>query len=206
VYFLLSSFVFAASHLRLCSSPAVLYVLGDLCVQSASLSFVSSTSFSSHNSFSLTFLADTHPLTSLESDSYKNIGGRRLSVLLIKNSALTLESLLARSRALFERSFHSFNKECSRTLLQPTRSALFFKTAGCIGFLPILVHPEPAAAGEGNSSLACPRRTAFLPRRTVLRGMPYSLRMISRSRALAGHARTHSRLALLSLKGRLARY
>jgi hypothetical protein len=145
VYFLLYFFVFAASYFRPFSSPLVLCSLGDLCVRSAFLSFASSTSFSSFNSFSLKFLANPHPLTSLESDSYKNIRGRGLSVLLIKNSALTLESLLARSLALFVRSLRSFTKECSRTLLQPTRSALFFKTAGCMGFLPILVHPEPAA-------------------------------------------------------------
>ncbi len=41
-------------------------------------------------------------------------------------------------RALFLRSFHSFTKECLGTLLPPTGSALFFKTAGCMGFLPIL--------------------------------------------------------------------
>ena len=40
--------------------------------------------------------------------------------------------------ALFLRSFHSFTKECLATLLPPTGSALFFKTAGCMGFLPIL--------------------------------------------------------------------
>src|SRR5258708_8592788 len=99
-------------------------------------------------------------------------GGGRASVFLTRNSALNLESLLARSHALSVHSLRSFTKECFGTPLQPTRSVLFFKTAGCIGIsnqipkqeleaLPILVHPacpesrrEPAAAGEGNSAPA----------------------------------------------------
>src|SRR5258708_14274833 len=99
-------------------------------------------------------------------------GGGRASVFLTRNSALNLESLLARSHALFVRSLRSFSKECSRTLLPTTRSVLFFKTAGCIGIsnqipkqeleaLPILVHPacpeprrEPAAPDKGNSAPA----------------------------------------------------
>src|SRR5258708_23940892 len=99
-------------------------------------------------------------------------GGGRASVFLTRNSALNLESLLARSHALFVHSLRSFSKECFGTPLQPTPCALFFKTAGCIGIsnqipkqeleaLPILVHPacpeprrEPAAAGEGNSAPA----------------------------------------------------
>ena len=47
-------------------------MLGDLLVQSASLSFASSTSLSSFSSFSLTFLADPHHLTPMESNSYGN--------------------------------------------------------------------------------------------------------------------------------------
>jgi hypothetical protein len=47
------------------------------------------------------------------------------------NSAPILKSLVARSSALFVRSFHSFTKECFGTLFPPTRSALFLKTAGC---------------------------------------------------------------------------
>src|SRR5258708_9349166 len=99
-------------------------------------------------------------------------GGGRASVFLTRNSALNLESLLARSHALFVHSLRSFTKECSRTLLPPTRSTLSFETAGAIGIsnripkqeleaLPILVHPacpeprrEPAAAGEGNPAPA----------------------------------------------------
>jgi hypothetical protein len=59
-------------------------------------------------------------------------GGGRASVFLTKSFTLALNSLLARSHTLFARSFHSFTKECLRTPLQPTRSTLFFKTAGCI--------------------------------------------------------------------------
>jgi hypothetical protein len=60
-----------------------------------------------------------------------------------------------RSDALLVRSFHSFTKECLRTLLQPTRSALFLKTAGCVGtegsirsslFIRLVLFCLPAAA------------------------------------------------------------
>jgi hypothetical protein len=57
-------------------------------------------------------------------------GGGRASVFLTKNFALALKSLLAHRHALFVR---SFTKECFGTPLRPTRSTLFFKTAGCIG-------------------------------------------------------------------------
>jgi hypothetical protein len=43
-----------------------------------------------------------------------------------------------RSDALFIRSCRSLSKECLRTPLQPIRSALFFKTAGCMPSLPNL--------------------------------------------------------------------
>jgi hypothetical protein len=54
-----------------------------------------------------------------------------------------------------------------------------------------------------NSSLTRPRGSAFLAPRTVLRSTPFSLRMIFRTRGVIGHADTHSRLALLSLRADL---
>jgi len=69
-------------------------------------------------------------------------GGGEVSVDLTRTSALTLKPLLARSYAHLVRSFHSFTKECSRTLLQPTRSALFFKTAGCAAISNQIPAPE----------------------------------------------------------------
>jgi hypothetical protein len=194
VYFLLSSYVFAALHFRPSSSPLGLYALGHLCVRST---FHSSTSFTSFNSFNLTFLADPHPLTPIESHSYENHGGEG-GVLVFPNersphtltplfatltnsgscksftchsyentrgvwgffpfwnSAAILKSALARSHALFARSFHSFRKECLRTLLQPTRSTLFLKTAGCVAteglirsslFIRLVLFCLQAAAG-----------------------------------------------------------
>src|SRR5258708_5042414 len=112
-------------------------------------------------------------LTFFRMNTYEKQGGGegRASVFPTRNSALNLESLLARSHALFVHSLRFFTKECLRTPLLPTRSALFFKTAGRIGIsnqipkqeleAPILVHPacpeprrEPAAAGEGNPAPA----------------------------------------------------
>jgi outer membrane lipoprotein-sorting protein len=72
-------------------------------------------------------------LTPFRMNTYeKHRGEGGLSVFLTKDFVLTLESLIARSHTLFARSFHSFTKECLRTPLRPTRSTLFFKTAGCI--------------------------------------------------------------------------
>jgi hypothetical protein len=66
-------------------------------------------------------------------------GVGRVSKFLTRNSALTLESLLSHSDALFVR---SFTKKCVRTPLQRTRSALFFKTAGCVGISNQILAPE----------------------------------------------------------------
>jgi hypothetical protein len=60
-------------------------------------------------------------------------GGSNLSLFPFCNSTPNLESLSARGYALLVRPFHSFTKECFRTLLQPITSALFLKTAGCVG-------------------------------------------------------------------------
>jgi hypothetical protein len=66
-------------------------------------------------------------------NTYEKHGGEGVSVFLTRSSALTLESLLvAGSHTLFVRSLRSFTKECLGTPLQPIRSALFFKTAGCV--------------------------------------------------------------------------
>jgi hypothetical protein len=212
VYFLLSSFVFAALHFRPSSSPLGLCALGDLCAQSA---FCSSIAFTPFNSFNLTFLADPHSLTLIESHSYEHHGGeggvlvfpierpsRILTPLFATltnsasyksftchsyedtrgvwgffpfwNSALTLESLLSLNDALLVRSSHSFTKECSRTLLQPTRSALFLKTAGCVGtersirsslFIRLVLFCLPAAARA--SMTRKPLRFCHIQWRTV---------------------------------------
>ena len=67
------------------------------------------------------------------------------------------------SDALFIRSCRSFTKECLGTPLQPTRSALFFKTAGCVGisnqFLEQLLEDSrlPAMAGTRRGALCLPR-------------------------------------------------
>jgi hypothetical protein len=60
-------------------------------------------------------------------------GGINLSSFPFCNSTPNLESLSAPGYALFFRSFHSFTKECSTTLFPPTTSALFLKTARCVG-------------------------------------------------------------------------
>jgi hypothetical protein len=60
-------------------------------------------------------------------------GGGGACVFLSRNSDLASKSLIVRTSALFVRSLRSFTKECLRTPLQPTRSALFFKTAWCMG-------------------------------------------------------------------------
>src|SRR5258708_25370629 len=60
-------------------------------------------------------------------------GGSNLSLFPFCNSTPNLESLSARGYALLVRPFHSFTKECFRTLLQPITSALFLKTAGRVG-------------------------------------------------------------------------
>ena len=69
--------------------------------------------------------------------------GEGVSVFLTRNSALTLESLLAGSHTLFARSLRSFTKECLRTPWHPTRSALFSKTAGCMGNCNQIPKQEP---------------------------------------------------------------
>jgi len=77
-------------------------------------------------------------------NTYEKHGGEGVSVFLTRNSALTLESLLvAGSHTLFARSLRSFTKECLRTPLQPIRSALFFKTAGCVGICNQIPELEP---------------------------------------------------------------
>lgn len=121
---------------------------------------------SSH--FSLSFLAASISFTSLFfrtlpfsaccnsfiCDSYENNGGV-YQLFPNWNFMLASKSVFARSCAFLVRSFHSFTKECSRTLLQPRRSALFLKTAGCVGterqirsslFIRLVVFCLPAAA------------------------------------------------------------
>jgi hypothetical protein len=108
--------------------------------------------------------------------TYEKHRGEGVSVFLTRNSALTLESLLARTSALFVRSLRSFTKECLRTPLQPTRSALFFKTAGCAGICNQIPKQEPVE----DSRLPA---VAGLPWNRRLRPIPlhqggYSARMV----------------------------
>jgi hypothetical protein len=112
--------------------------------------------FTNHGPVSPLFATHTNPPSrkSFTCHSYENTGGV-LGFFPFRNFALALESLLPLSRAPLARSFPSFRKECLRAPLQPTRSALFPKTAGCVahrGIDPVFPFYSPCAILPPGSS------------------------------------------------------
>ena len=172
MYFLLSFPVYTESHLRL-SDPRVSGL------DSSLFSFTYFNSFTPSNPFSLTFLADPHLLTPIESHFYKKHRGvPSLEFTPRKSTPVTsLESPLV--------------DVFIRIDLKSFRINTYEKHRGEGG---VIVNQE-------SDEDSCHERAQRVE--GSLFPNPSNVQTCERSTA---HARTHSRLALLSLKGQLTRY
>src|SRR6266446_2613086 len=89
---------------------------------------------------------------------------------------------LRRFNALFIYSCRSLSKECLRTLLKSKGSALFLKTAGCMGLLPIpelasfTSHGPAPTLSESPPLLHCFTHGSPTPRPTFPRRSPLARR------------------------------
>src|SRR5713226_10316946 len=126
----------------------------------------------------------------------KTGGGARLCLTSsLLASAIRRSGVRTRRRfnALFIYSCRSLSKECLRTLLKSKGSALFLKTAGCMGLLPI---PE-LASFTSHQSRACSDLVGVTSPATLSpHGSPTTRPTLPRRSSLARRGRArHSRFA-----------